>query len=79
MISKTTFICVFMFSLFALHQFRQLDAGEIVSPSKIILPPKCVPYNWGGHDCWCCKNNPVLDQCFKSLEDCNSNHKCPYP
>ncbi|KAG5378060.1 hypothetical protein BRARA_G00122 [Brassica rapa] len=79
MISKTTFIYLFMFSLYALHQFTQLDAGEIESSSKIILPPKCVPYICYGVNCWCCKRDPVGDgQCFKTLEECKSNRKCPW-
>ncbi|CAN7047784.1 unnamed protein product [Brassica rapa subsp. trilocularis] len=74
--------CLFIFlSLLTIGKcvVTQLDAGEIESSSKIILPPKCVPYICYGVNCWCCKRDPVGDgQCFKTLEECKSNRKCPW-
>ncbi|CAH2038337.1 unnamed protein product [Thlaspi arvense] len=74
--SQTVFICIFMLSLLALHQCRQMDVGEIDSSSKLYVP-KCVHSICKGfikRDCWCCGPH-----CWDRLHDCDSSPLCPPP
>ncbi|CAF2125242.1 hypothetical protein IGI04_011202 [Brassica rapa subsp. trilocularis] len=77
MISKTTFVCILMVSLFAIGRCRQLDVGEIKSSSNFIFE-KCVRDRCGEEECWCCVIDP-LRPCKKTDKECNADGKCPIP
>ncbi|XP_024008085.1 EMBRYO SURROUNDING FACTOR 1.2-like [Eutrema salsugineum] len=76
--SQTAFICIFMLSLFALHQCMQMNVREIESSSKLFIP-KCVPdicyYPYNKRDCWCCMKDRKI--CTVKQEDCDSDPNCP--
>ncbi|CAF2138793.1 hypothetical protein IGI04_005997 [Brassica rapa subsp. trilocularis] len=77
MISKATFICILMFSLFSLHQCGQMDVGEIDSSTKFYVP-KCVKRKCGFGaeiDCWCCHRDSSL--CYYNVDDCVDDNNCP--
>ncbi|KAF8089766.1 hypothetical protein N665_0497s0009 [Sinapis alba] len=78
MISKTIFVCIFVFSFFALRQCRQMDVGEI--ESKLVIPKcihsKCSDQGFFQRDCWCCMKDLTLP-CFKKQSDCESDWHCP--
>ncbi|CAH2060224.1 unnamed protein product [Thlaspi arvense] len=71
--SQSILICMFMLSLFALHQCASMDVGEIEKSNRIILG-MCVHracHSWFKRDCFCCMRN--IKNCWKEKAQCESN------
>ncbi|CAH2060223.1 unnamed protein product [Thlaspi arvense] len=74
--SQTTLICMFMLSLFALHQCARMDVGEIEKSNNKIILGMCLHracHSWFTKDCFCCLRD--IKKCWKEMAQCESN--CP--